>query len=134
MDQQIALSEQLSGPGGQAALERGFGGDLSGEEEPTVASPHEVGKEGVNTPDAHMSPDVARKEGVTGVAVGEYTAIAVGVEVTGTAVDTGPEPEKDPLVDRLVADAVRTATKQAKERALMEEHLRRHSIRMLAGK
>ena len=83
-------------------------GDLSGERESTVANPHEVGKEGANTPDAHMSPIVARKEGV---AVGRVTAIAVGVEVTGTAVDTGPEPEKDPLVDRLVADAVRTATK-----------------------
>ena len=42
--------------------------------------------------------------------------------------------QKDPMVDRLVADAVRTATKQAKERALKEEHLRRHNIRMLAGK
>ena len=111
-------------------MERGFGGDLSGEREPTVASPHEVGKEGANTPDAHMSPVVARKEGVASVAVGRFTAIAVGVEVTGTAVDTGPEPEKDPMVDRLVTDVVRTVTEQIKDRVLKEESLRRHNIRM----
>ena len=39
---------------------------------------------------------------------------------------------KDPSVDRFVADAVRAATKQAKERALTEERLKRRNIRMLA--
>ena len=39
---------------------------------------------------------------------------------------------KDPSIDRFVADAVRAATKQAKERALKEERLKRRSDRMLA--
>ena len=104
--------------------------DLSWERELTMMSSHEVEKEGVDTPDAQMSPGEARNEGVTGVAVGGHTAIAVGVEVTGTAVDTGPEPEKDPMVDRLVADVVRTVTGQVKDRVLKEEGQRRRNIRM----